>query len=792
MTLHVVGCRAVIGADDFAVGERIEPCGALEARTKSGCVRVGVRNCGDGFAEDRRGGCEPILPSNTCAGATYARPGLAACGDPSNLNCSSAQGEFGLITDPLGQIVYVGGTQAPGPRFDTLAQALSGTTGDVTIALAKGTHTANVEITGRRVQIIGACTDGSTLESGDGRPILKIGTGADGSRFERFSMTGRGPGVVVSSASNVSFIGIWAHDLGGFGFLFDDVAGWSADVASYKHAAGSIERSLIQRVTDTGVAVYGSEVGLEDVQITDTQPVRPGHRALGLAARPSPTFSLANGLPIEQARRPSTVTTNRTLIEGSRGAGVLLEGATVTLVSTVVRRVEPDLARHGRGIEVRGNVPGRIPTVLTMRHSLVEDVYDVGLRSWNSDSVVIEDSVIRDVGAAMQGRCLGNGIRARYDLFRDTGLGTRLEVRHSLIERTRQAGVLVEGGDAVIEGSLVRDTRAEPCRNDFGDGIAVHPSATGPSRTLVRETRIQAAARAGVATFDSDAELESVTIVCGGSRLAGDPRRTKADTALCGCSGELSSCPVDDSDGGSLFGGSGCDANDSTACYRGCSGTILQTGSVLEEATAWAYDHDEVASVLSDDKGCYDIEGLPPSERALIAIVHDKHASGLGMMAPLESDSPAPYGVNLVEPTLLSAGAVIFGTTDLRTTYLMQVRACSDPKEPIPGDDICKGLPGLTATLDPGPADAPIYFTATAFPDRSLTATVGSDLAFHGVPPGEHVVTLHGPTGKSVECVPDVGGFAWTTSRPDQFGVLAEEGFPTILVAEANCRLMPP
>jgi hypothetical protein len=782
----------VIGADEFSVGERLEPCGELEVRAGSECVAVGVRDCGDGFSADHHGGCEPILPSAPCELGTYARPGLTACSNL-DLGCSSAQGQFGLITDPVGPIVYVGGTPANGPRFDTIAEALAGTTGDVTIALAAGSHTANIEITGRRVQIVGVCPEITTVVAGDSKPVIKVGTGGDGSRFERFAVTGKAPGIVVSSASDVKVLGLWLHDLAGAGIMFDDVAGWAADDAQYRKTSGSIERSLVDGATDVAVAIYGAEVSLSELQIANTRPVREGHRALGLSARASPYFTLPNGLPLEQARRPSTIVASRVLIEGSRGAGVLLEGAGATFESVVVRRVESDLARHGRGIDVRAHVPGRIPTTLVMRHSLIENVYDVGLRSWNADSVVVEDSVIRDVGEAMTGRCLGNGVRARYDLLRDVGLEDRLVLRHSLVERTRQAGVLVEGGNASIEGSLVRDTSPEPCRDDFGDGVAVHASATGPSSTVLRRTRIERAARAGVSSFQSNTSLESVMVACSEFGIASKGPHVATEGAVCGCKGELSTCSVDESPAPSLIGGAGCDAGDATACYRGCSGTLLQAGSVLEEATAWVYDHDEIVSVLSDDKGCYDIEGLPPNEPAQIAIAHDKHVSGLGMMAPLESDSPAAYLVNLVQPSLLSAGAVIFGTTDMRSTYLMQVRICSDPKEPrMPGDVICKGLPGLTASIEPGPAGPPIYFSTTAFPDATLKETVGADMAFHGVVPGEHFVTLHAPSGGTADCRPDTGGFGWTTSETDRFRVVGEEGFPTILAAEVNCRVVAP
>jgi hypothetical protein len=792
------GCRQLLGTDEFQVraspdDEAVEnPCASLEVPAGGECIRVGVGSCGDGFASDGRGGCDPVLPEGACEAGTYARPGLQTCSGLQNITCQP--GDYGLVTEQVGQLVYVGTSTTEGPWFATLEEALERTSGDVTIALSRGTHTANAAVAGRRVQILGACPDVTALVGASSAPVIRFGLGADGSRVERVAVTGPGPGIVVSSAADIRLIGVWVHDLAGAGIVFDDADGWSADPATYRPATGFVERVLVQRATELGVASYGARLELRDVQIADTQPLRSSHRAHGLLVRPSPRIQPTSTLPVDRARWPGEVTVTRSLVEGSRGAGVIIEGSRVVLDSTVVRGVEPDLFGHGRGVDVRAHLPGRIAAELVVRQSLVERAHDVGISSWNGDSVLVEDTVIRDIGEGMQGRCLGNGVRARYDLVRDVGadLGVRVEVRRTLVERARQAAIHIEGGSAHIERALVRDPLAEPCRGDFGDGIAVHESVTGGATVTVERTRVEGAARAGVASFRSATTLDGVLVACSGADLIAEGGRVTPDEAICGCGEALARCQIQPG-ASSMIGGSRCDASDDTACFRGCSGTITQPGSVIENATIRVYGHDEIPSVLSDASGCYEIEGIPPGEPTAIAFAEDRHAPGLGLLAPMDGDSPAPYHSALIEVGLLPAATALFGEIDLRTVFLLATRICEAPKrdsDTVP--ETCQAVTGARGALAPGPVDPPIYWGITDFPDRSLDSAISSNFAFRSVPIGEHVVTLEAPTpGQSLRCEPDPGGLGWMTDRADQVRVIAEDGFPTMMTAEVNCEVLP-
>jgi hypothetical protein len=786
-----LGCRNLLGTDDFGTSQRFEACGTLEVRTSAGCQPVGVAACGVGFKSDGRGGCEPNFSLAECEAGDYVRPGLTGCA-PVSASCPA--GSFGAVSDAIGTTVYVGGVRADTPQgahwVATLEAALAEQSGDLTIALAKGTHQGGVEISGRAVRIQGACATQTTIVTRDGGPAISLRRGTNGSSLEELAVTGAsGSGISVSGAKDVLLRRIWVHDLKGPGVVFDDAEGRLETQAQYFETSGVLQHCLVERATDIAVGAYGASLELREVQISETLPLAPKHRAYGVVARPSPAFTLPNDTRVEQARHASQVTLTRSLVDRSRGAGVFVEGSSVEIDSTLIQGVEPDLSRHGRGIDVRAHTPGRVTARVVVRQSIVQDAHDVGIRAWNADKLSIEDSVIRDIGGAMSGRCLGNGLRARYDLVRDLGLTeSRLDVRRTLVEHTRQAGIHIEGGSATIQDSLIRDTLAEPCREDFGDGVSVHASATGASRTSLQHTRIENAARAGVSSFDSSTSLDSVLIACSGAQLAGTGI-SGAEQAVCGCGQRLGSCRLAEATP-SLIGGRQC-RDDDTACYRGCSGTVFQSNQQLSQATVWAYDHDEIPSVVSDLDGCYEIEGLPKGEPIMLSVVHDERVPGLGLMAPLDRDSPRSYRTELLSPNLLPAGTALFGTPmDLRKIFVLLTRVCLTPK--TPSDDngnICKGVPGLTLSLSPGPSNSPIYFTNINQPDpsRSLKSTQGADVVFTNVAAAEHRISFEAPSGQTLACSPDVGGLGWMGAA-NQVRIVAEEGF-TMFGAEVNCSI---
>jgi hypothetical protein len=111
-------------------------------------------------------------------------------------------------------------------------------------------------------------------------------------------------------------------------------------------------------------------------------------------------------------------------------------------------------------------------------------------------------------------------------------------------------GIFAAEADAVIESTWVRNTKA---RADglFGDGVVVRLSgAAQMSHALVRGSRIEGSARAGVAVFGSNGEVESTALECNQIHLDGEVFLERdfsvADLGgnACGCRGASVACKV--------------------------------------------------------------------------------------------------------------------------------------------------------------------------------------------------------------------------------------------------------
>jgi hypothetical protein len=773
------GCRDIVRASDFRVGNRIEnPCGALQVLADGTCRNVGVGACATNFVPDGRGGCDPILPSSPCQVGYEAQLGGRACSYLGYLSCPL---DVFATIDTRDPVVYVDGNAPLGgdgtirKPFHSIADALDSTSGDLAVLLAAGVFKTNVTLANRRVRLVGLCSEKTAIEGQDpSKAAISIEKGADGSHIEGLSVIGNNLGIEVTGAADVQIVSTWVHDVGGHGITFTDTGGPSS---------GLISRSLIERSLDAGVSVFGAGVTVDATQITHVSPLHDGDRAIGILAGASPVFMGDD----PTVRNPATLTVQQSVIDHSRGAGILLDVANATIVASVISEVAPDARGRGSAIEDRAHPAPRIPTSLVLRQSVIEQAHDVGVRLWNADAT-IEDSVVRDVGADQTGRCLGNGIRARYDLLRDLDLGVRLTVHRSIIEATHQAGIHMEGGSAVVDDSIIRGTLAEPCRNDFGDGVATYPSPVSSPKLSLVHTRIENSARAAVASRGDALTVTGSTFECNALGVLASASGASAESTTCGCKGVWRTCGVGQGDvASSLFGGAGCASGDATACLRLRAGSVTTQEGGIPNATVWVFDHDEIASAMTDATGYAELEGIPREAPSVVSIVAEGFAQGMANAAPLAADSPGPVFATLVPFNQLQLSMILFfGPRDLRDGPLLLVRICRSPLNLV--GNLCDGLPGVTAELSPGPSRGPTYSNDNALPDPSVTATVTPDIFFENVAPGEHFVTLHGPPGKALHCAPEPGGFGWPTAQPNVFRVYVEETY-TVFGAALTCSL---
>ena len=739
------------------------------------------------------------MPEEPCQEEGFiARPGINICSPLPTIVCPSFK--FWPDVVPLDATAYVFAGERDGdgtlPRpFGSIEEALASTRGNLALVLGPGDYTTELTIEGRRVDVYGSCPTETRLRSSNGKPVIRIaGAAASGSRIQTLSLSGSGPGIEVTGATDVHLSALWVHDLEGPGFsIFDGDSSVERGETSVR-----VENSIIDRAAGEGIAVHGATLELVRSAVWQTRALagRGGHRGLGVSVGPEPGFEGDD----PSVRRPANVEIIESSILDSIGAGILAEGALVTVRGSVVRGVSPDALGSGRGIEIRATSPGRVETRMEVSGSVIERAHDVGISSWNAD-LRIDGTVVRDVGSTMIDGCLGNGLRARYDLLRDAGeVGTRLSIKDSLIERTRQAGIHIEGGSARIESSIVRATSSPPCRTGLGDGIAAYGSPAGPARIEIEKTRIENSARAGVALFTGEGEprtsarIESSVIECSRSAFGGSGASAEVQDALCGCNGNWRRCDATVAElERALLGRPRCNPADDKACFRGCVGTIAQQ-VIVPNTTVWPFGHDEIMSVASGEDGCFEIEGLPRDTPLVMALAHAELMSGLGMVTPLASDSPAPFRAELLPSVLLSSTRTLTNAGgDGRLGILLLVRVCGVPKRLAPTSlTICAGQPGIRVNLEPGSTSGRFYFSMNNVPDPNApgTETVGADTLFVEVEPGLQFITLEPPPGQTLNCELEPGGLGWPTDTPNRFGVFIEPGW-TVFGMSVNCSLTP-
>jgi hypothetical protein len=216
------------------------------------------------------------------------------------------------------------------------------------------------------------------------------------------------------------------------------------------------------------------------------------------------------GMQVYDDLGETAVIVRDSLIERTERTGILVAGSAATLQRTVVRGVrssgDPE---SGWGITTTRSNARR--ATLSLEHAVVEDNLGIGVSVWASDAT-IDASVVRDTRPVETGS-LGRGIAASEDADGDRA---HVELRRSMIERNHEAGVSVEGSDAVIEATTVRDMapiEGEPLPVDVRGLVVQQGGFTGARGTLaVRRSLLDRNFGAALFVGIADAEIESVRV----------------------------------------------------------------------------------------------------------------------------------------------------------------------------------------------------------------------------------------------------------------------------------------
>jgi hypothetical protein len=439
--------ETVIGGVCVAAGlppDMVCPPGAL--LKDGGCVAAGVPpdGCGEGFVHDGDAGCVPVLPSEPCPPGLMAVPGDRACREVAP--CGSAP--WGNIpvegsTQYVDQSYAGGGSDGSAAKpWTTISEGVTAAVPDAIVAIAAGSYAEVVLVDSKRVRLWGRCP--ALVETS----VVQI-AGADGSVVRGVAISGDQVSLIVGNGS-VSAEELWIHDTATMGVgVFND----------FGAAALELRGSLIEHTQEVAVYAAGTTLAVDASVVRDTDVNARGIYGRGI-----------NGASL--GGMPSTFTVTGSLLERNHDVGVFVSGSTAVIEASVIRDTLPDGNGFGRAVGTKPDTDTGMPSSLTLRTSVVQRNREEALTISGTDALV-EATVVSDTELDALGE---TGRAISVELSDSTGTASTLVLRSSLIAKNREAGVVVFGADAHIEGVVVRDTLPN-ASGRYGRGISIESDA---------------------------------------------------------------------------------------------------------------------------------------------------------------------------------------------------------------------------------------------------------------------------------------------------------------------------
>jgi hypothetical protein len=226
-------------------------------------------------------------------------------------------------------------------------------------------------------------------------------------------------------------------------------------------------------------------------------------------------------------------------------------GSELVVDGTLVSHVRPVASLYGRGLVVQMHLVSGTPSNATIRDCVVSDAVEAGV--YVNGSSLSMTGVIVDQVAQTSFDVNGVGLAVAQDAYFD--LPGDAVVDGSVVRDTATAAIMAAGGTISIAHTLL-DGVAKAAQNGgtYGDGVvAVHHHGAIPI-VAAHDSRITGAERGGVAVLGGHAELSALQIECAAidlpaSSLYGvDPVVADLGGNVCGCAGETKTCKVIDSE----------------------------------------------------------------------------------------------------------------------------------------------------------------------------------------------------------------------------------------------------
>jgi hypothetical protein len=393
-----------------------------------------------------------------------ALPGETACreiapcgappfGDiPAEANTQFVQQDFAGVSD--------GSQTAP---WRTIGEAVSAAAPGAIVAIGPGTYAERLALT-KPLRLWGLCPASVTLagETGETDALFIDGGGA-GSEIRNLAVTSPGVGIGIANSQAV-LEGLWIHDTANPGVV---VEGASTVV--------TMAGSLVENAAGTGVRAVGATVNIGSSVVRGTTPFSDTVPGRGIFVTRYPSTGV-----------PANVTLSGSVVEFNTESGVFVFASIFVMEDSIIHDTLPYQNSLGYGIAAVSHIGSGTPPILELRGSLLERNHSASLVVVGGQ-LALDRTTIRDTLADVSASGYGIALQDEpSDMVRSAGTITR-----SLLERSLEIGLYVQGSDLAADSLAIRDTLVRATDGRGGRAMSVEDDVTTGQRSVASLERVR-------------------------------------------------------------------------------------------------------------------------------------------------------------------------------------------------------------------------------------------------------------------------------------------------------------
>jgi hypothetical protein len=222
----------------------------------------------------------------------------------------------------------------------------------------------------------------------------------------------------------------------------------------------AVTHSVVENNLDIGIGIFGPDAAISYTIVRGTGPQSNGEAAAGIVSGCD-----------EIVNRCSTTTIEYSLVYFNTRAGIVSGGAETAVVSSVIRDNQATPASEdGMGIHAQCEENHGVCGSLNVQGCLVELNRSEGIATYGVNGTIVS-TVVRDTLAQPSDGYWGRGIHTQCDIPME--ICGDLTIEGCVVERSRDEGIFIGGGNAHIDSTVVRDTYGQEIDGMFGRGIGI-------------------------------------------------------------------------------------------------------------------------------------------------------------------------------------------------------------------------------------------------------------------------------------------------------------------------------